>query len=337
MEFLIHNHSGNDLYILKWNTPLDESSNRVFKVISEKGYHLRHDGLRLRKDTPEEDDFLFLRNGESKSVKVDLTKIFHLHKPMRYFVEFNNNKLVYVLAEAGKSPSESYLQQKVYKTAISCNPETFNLHTSERNAIKTVGMQLREVISGSPTKRNFHYLRDLEPEGLPDFDFKSVIKANSVQMAILKRALKNSLTLLNRAIQLLDSENDASHDQYEKWFGRYAGSRYRRVLANFRRMGNTLIQNNVTYRTDGSQYCQNGRYAFTGHGASAVFFCDLFFRNSTPNLVRAGTVVHELSHLVLGTVDSFHYSREEAKNVAQNDPANAIQTASCYEYFALDS
>lgn len=70
---------------------------------------------------------------------------------------------------------------------------------------------------------------------------------------------------------------------------------------------------------------------------SVIYICDVFLRPDKKNFgidSRGGTIVHEISHQALGTLDYNLYGERNAKYMAAFSTALAMSHADNWEYFA---
>lgn len=98
-----------------------------------------------------------------------------------------------------------------------------------------------------------------------------------------------------------------------------------------------LLQNKKTFTVECvPQRCGNGTFALTTHGRDYIGLCGAFFKAPlTGEDSRAGTLLHDLTHVVAGTQD-YTYGRKNAQKRAAGNPNEAVDNADNYEFFMED-
>ena len=119
----------------------------------------------------------------------------------------------------------------------------------------------------------------------------------------------------------------------------------RRAFGDARQMTNASIaaltfepeRIRVAYECNRADACGGQTFAYVRWGGNArevMGFCAAFFRaDRTGQDNQGGIVVHEMSHLALGTRDHAYQPRG-AQALAKEDPLAAQMNADSYEYFA---
>lgn len=123
---------------------------------------------------------------------------------------------------------------------------------------------------------------------------------------------------------------------YETWFGKVNPTRLARVQSTIGGVRD-LLQNKETFTVECvPQRCGNGTFALTTHGRDYIALCAAFFTAQlTGEDSRAGTLLHELTHVVAGTED-YTYGRTNARKRAAGNPNEAVDNADNYEFFMED-
>jgi peptidyl-Lys metalloendopeptidase len=130
--------------------------------------------------------------------------------------------------------------------------------------------------------------------------------------------------------------NPTGDAHYTEWFGTFNSSRHSEVKSNFSKIYNAAFQKSVTFVCHSSE-CASNDYAFVYAGGDIeIFLCPLFWSAPTSGFdTQFGTIVHELSHEVADT-DDIVYGTTDARDLATNDPSDAIKNADNHEYFEED-
>ncbi|MGC5703598.1 peptidase [Pseudomonas sp. NFXW11] len=150
----------------------------------------------------------------------------------------------------------------------------------------------------------------------------------------------NAYNLVNNNEALFRNNQDPT---YLTWFGTFSQDRYQRVRAVLDGVryklnsGNTLT---AYCRTNPVAPCNNANVIaatyINARGDIEAWFCTAFF--ALPPRVgfdtQAGSVVHELTHSIGHTVDvPGGYGPAGARNLATNNPSQAVENADNYEYY----
>jgi hypothetical protein len=156
------------------------------------------------------------------------------------------------------------------------------------------------------------------------------------QRATIRRAFGDARQMTNASIASLTLEPEATRPHLERFFGTNpAGA----IAKNFRAISRGLDEreNRVAYECNHARACRGATFAYVRWGGNArevMGFCPTFFsagRTGQDN--QGGIVIHEMSHLALGTRDHAYQPRG-AEALAKDDPAAAQMNADSYEYFA---
>ena len=135
-----------------------------------------------------------------------------------------------------------------------------------------------------------------------------------------------------------DAENyllaNIVNSRYTTWFGVFTSTRYNTVKSNFTAISNAMDNASVHFDCTCTQ---SNVYAYVyPNQPYNIYLCGAFWSAPlTGTDSKAGTLIHEMSHfnVVAGTED-FAYGQTAARNLAINNPDNAIQNADNHEYFA---
>lgn len=112
---------------------------------------------------------------------------------------------------------------------------------------------------------------------------------------------------------------------------RYKPENYTTVSAHFSSIDKALIKDSLSFNCE----CDLSAFAFVNptESSTKINLCKAFWAAPlTGTDSRAGTIVHETSHLVANTED-YAYGHEAASALATSDPSRAIYNADNHEYF----
>jgi hypothetical protein len=148
------------------------------------------------------------------------------------------------------------------------------------------------------------------------------------QLAQIDDAFVEAHTAIRFTLERLAAE--PGHAELRRWFGTTPG---KLVRANLQRVAARVAQgrpSDVACNHPG--VCRNQFAAYARPGTGALGFCQAFFSaGSRGQDSRFGIIVHEVSHISIGTVDATYQPRQ-VLILAKDDPAAAARNADSYEY-----
>ena len=110
LKFTLQNHSDKALYFLKWYTPLEGISGKIFRV-ERDGQLIPYEGILAMRATPTFESYIHLEPGDSVSAEVDLSNAYDFSQPGKYTIAFlspNISHIAYSEAEMAKSVDDLY-------------------------------------------------------------------------------------------------------------------------------------------------------------------------------------------------------------------------------------
>lgn len=159
------------------------------------------------------------------------------------------------------------------------------------------------------------------------------------QEAEAVEALQNARALAGSASAYLAgvAESQRVYDApYATWFGAYDGWRYRKVLSNFEAIGSALDRETLSIACTCGTHALGDEYTLDQKEAYAISLCSKFWAAPpTGWKSRAGAIVEAMSRFnaVVGAKVKAP-TQIESMTLASEKPADAIQSASSYRYFA---
>lgn len=123
--FKLTNINKQDLYVLKWHTPLEDFRNNFLKV-KHDGKDLMYLGIMAKRGNPGAESYVLVSSGESVEAEVVLNKAYDVVDPGHYTVELQT-KLMDVLE---KQEGEEMVPRKLGSmqcAALSCDPVQFDI------------------------------------------------------------------------------------------------------------------------------------------------------------------------------------------------------------------
>ncbi|MGE5665275.1 MAG: M35 family metallopeptidase [Betaproteobacteria bacterium] len=156
------------------------------------------------------------------------------------------------------------------------------------------------------------------------------------QRVAIRRGFADARQMANASIASLTMQPEAIRPHLTRFFGANpAGA----IAKNFRAISQGLDQREprLAYECNRADACRGQIFAYVRWGGNArevMGLCPAYFRaGRTGQDSQGGIILHEMSHLALGTRDHAYQPRG-AEALAKDDPAAAQMNADSYEYFA---
>jgi peptidyl-Lys metalloendopeptidase len=314
VEVVLTNASRKTLRIPRWQLPDAAAGSNVFEV-SRDGQRMRFEGAMVKRGVPTAEEFAIVRPGHSYRAVVDLSGLYGMTAGGTYTVAYN-----------------APLQY-----ASLSGPERLKEPTGMPMTAKSVPIRVNAVAAASSAKIKPPQYRVVRGNSNTAFGLNiaysgcSVDRQDLIGNAVVaaRQYSENSRGYLNSA---------ATGPRYTSWFGAYNASRYATVQQNFVKIDNALDQNDGSLRFNcvcDPQYINAFAYVFSSLQYE-IYLCNAFWSASLLGTdSKAGTLIHEMSHfnIVAGTED-YQYGQTNARNLAINNPTQAIDNADNHEYFA---
>ena len=164
-------------------------------------------------------------------------------------------------------------------------------------------------------------------------------ECTGAQEAEAVEALQNARAMVADSAAYLAGVADAQRvydAPYATWFGAYDGWRYRKVLANFGAIGSALDRESLSISCTCGTHALGDAYTLGPKKSYAISLCSNFWAAPLRGgKSRAGEIVEAMSRLdaVVGAKVKAP-TQIESMTLASEKPAEAIQSASNYRYFA---
>lgn len=156
------------------------------------------------------------------------------------------------------------------------------------------------------------------------------------QRVAIRRGFADARQMTNASIAALTLQPEAIRPHLVRHFGSNpAGA----IAKNFRAISRGLDEREprLAYECNRADSCRGQTFAYVRWGGNArevMGVCPAFFRAArTGQDSQGGIILHEMSHLALGTRDHA-YQPARVQALAKQDPAAAQMNADSYEYFA---
>lgn len=311
-RFTLSNPGAEDLFVLKWKTPISGFEADTF-IVERDGERLAYNGKLVKRAAPRASDYVRVPAGGSLSVDVDLSSVYDMTQPGNYTVRYMAEGVDVVRADHAKRQTAS----------------SFVTLESGLVALQLTGPAL-----------------DARTDSVDDF-FAGTTKAltptyrncSSSRISQIGSALSNAQTYATNAYNYLaartTSADRTASTRYRTWFGAYNATRYTNVQAHYNSIKNALA--NQTFILNCDCASDTSTYAFVyANLPYEVHLCGAFFAApATGTDSKAGTIVHETSHftVVAGTND-YAYGQSACKSLATSNPSRATNNADSHEYFS---
>ena len=310
-SFQFTNNANEDLYILKWNTPLEGLRSPFITVTLNKNNMIPYKGIIVYRLSPAKENFALLKAGETISATIQITDAFKIDTDGLYNIQYNN-------------PIQ-YLP--VDDMSLMSN-------TREATAHESVNIYLE----------NAHLL--LKPKKLESKKVDYTIHLQACGSASFSNGDKNNSVTLEAHKKLcsgLDKAEDniGYNDVYQRWFGTYTPSRASTVRRTFENTRTGLETRAVTYYNDGPE-CQPSEAAYThpSYWQTTVYLCGPFYGLSTncngTGDTKERILAHEWTHALANRADE-EYGVEKCKEIARSAPDRAVNNADSYSYHYCES
>jgi hypothetical protein len=316
----VRNTSGTAYQLLIWETPF-ENEVSDFLVVERDERPLRYDGIHMKRGDPAESEYLLLAPGETVTRAVDISRSYPINTPGVYRATLRI----------------TFFDAFAVPTAVKQPPRLRAQH--QPLEVPPVSVQFTVVPDRQPKPTDGHTVRsklqaDKQAKEKAQFKAKdpTITGGTTTQQDDTRIAHQNAQHFAALAAQQLSSTAGASNTLYSDWFGTFDQGRYDTVTDHYSDISKVLETESVTYDFTGDQ-CTSSTFAYTYSGSRTVWLCGQYI--SAPQIgtdCKFGTLVHEWSHAVSDTND-YVYGETNAGNLANTDPAKAIDNADNHEYF----
>lgn len=304
VRFTMRNESNRPVRLLKWQTPFYGLNHNIFQV-SVGGQEVEYNGAWYKRSgTPDKDDWMVLKAGESRSIDIDLSVAYPFEVSGQYDMQ--------------------------YSALVNTGDEKSTLG----NAAELQSFPLTRWVDGSdqfmqsPVLDEVSYgVKALNPT--PTFESCSTTRKSQINTALSSARSYG----INADNYFTSKTWSTVTTRYKTWFGTATSSRFNTGKSNFDKIENALANTRITFNCS----CTQNYYAYVyPNQPYRIYLCNAFW--SAPNTgtdSRAGTIIHELSHFdVLANTDDVAYGQSAAKSLAISNPTKALKNADSHEYFS---
>lgn len=311
VEVIVTNTSARTARVPKWQLPSVEAQSNLF-MISRDGAEVRYEGRMVKRPAPAAADFAILLPGQSHRVALDLGEAYDLSQPGMYTVTFAS-ALQYASLSGGSALKQAGGQPMVAQSA----PLRLWMDAGQRSPSERLRTSAAaKLVSPAAVVNGVNY-----------------VGCTSARTATAGTAVNSARTYSENAKGYLNANKTGA--RYTGWFGAYTSSRYATAKQHFVAIDSAMDQNSGQITINCG--CTQSYYAYVYPTQPyQIWVCNAFW--NAPNTgtdSKAGTLIHEMSHFnaVAGT-DDWAYGHAAAKNLANTNPARALDNADNHEYFA---
>lgn len=289
------NHASAIQYLLAWQTPLAGVAAPLFDVTRD-GQAVPYLGIQAKRAAPAPADYLALAPGASRSVTVELSKLYDMSVTGAYSVRYRTGAL-----------------------------QQFSAPGVTVGQAATAGFAGAIWIDGRLPRGTLPALNvPAAPAGL-SYSRCSNAQQDSIAGAVdaaQAMALDGSAYMSRRALG----------PRYASWFGAFDDARASAIVDHFRAIGEAFATRPVTVDCG----CNESYYAYVYPSQPyKIYVCKAFWSAPLSGTdSKGGTLVHEMSHFtVVAATEDWVYGQSAAAKLALSDPAKAVGNAGSHEYF----
>jgi peptidyl-Lys metalloendopeptidase len=297
-------------YLLKWQTPFGAIEAPLFEVTRD-GQPVRYLGVQIKRAAPVPADYVALKPGASRSVRIELSALYDMAITGAYSVRWRDGATQLFsrpgVARVSTGPANGQSAVPARATALP-EPAAASVWIDGR-----LPRGALDAITATP-----------ETAGL------SFSRCSNAQQEAITGAVQAAQAMAQDAGAYLQAK--ALGARYTGWFGAVDPARSTTVTNHFQAIGDAFASKPVTVDCG----CKESYYAYVyPNQPYKIYVCKAFWSAPpTGTDSKGGTLVHEMSHFtVVAGTDDLAYGQSAAGDLAQTDPAKAVNNADSHEYF----
>ena len=329
----IFNPTKNTVKVLRWFTPEDQTAERLF-VVTRNGEPVAYTGPVYKRVPATGNDYISLQAGASIVRKVNLGASYDLSQDGQYEVAFAVAAFNLFNEKANAFQAKDVLVSEKISLTVD-GREYKGTPTAPPPSTPTSPPPVTPTATPpgggkrTPTPQPPGGTPTATPPGGGGTTFNACTTTRQSQLV---SARTESKTYASNAENYLLANNQGS--RYTTWFGVFTSTRYNTVKSNFTAISNAMDNAGILFDCTCTQ---TNVYAYVyPNQPYKIYLCGAFWSAPlTGTDSKAGTLIHEMSHFnVVAGTDDFAYGQTAARNLAINNPNNAVQNADNHEYFA---
>ncbi len=297
-------------YLLKWQTPFGAIEAPLFEVMRD-GLPARYLGVQVKRPAPAALDYIALKPGASRSIRIELSALYDMGITGAYSVRWR----------AGAT--QLFSRPGVARTG----------NQGARNEATAAG---RATALPDPASASV-WIDGRLPRGaldagipVPEGAGLSFSRCSNAQQETIAGAVQAAQSMAQDADVYLQRKDLGR--RYTGWFGAVDAARSTTVVRHFQAIKEAFAGKPVTVDCG----CNESYYAYVyPNQPYKIYVCKAFWSAPlTGTDSKGGTLVHEMSHFtVVAGTDDLAYGQSAAGQLAATDPDKAIMNADSHEYF----
>ena len=283
--------------LLKWRTPFVPAEHALFSITRD-GLPVRYLGRHVKRAAPQEGDYVVLAPGESRSARVELSKLYDMQVTGAYSVRYHTSNAA-PSAKAGAG---------IVVGDIASAPAAIWIEGRLPRGVVTPGLAA--------------------PSGPAGLTFS---QCSNAQQESVTKAFAAGTAMAADGVEYLTSRKQQG-PRYVNWFGPHEAARVTTVTNNFNAIKNAFETKPVKVDCG----CDEPYFAYVYPAQPYnIYVCKAFWTAPmTGTDSMGGTLLHEMSHFdVVAGTDDHVYGQSAAAELARTAPQRAINNADSHEYF----
>ncbi len=283
--------------LLKWRTPFVPPEHALFSITRD-GMPVRYLGRHVKRAAPSEADYIVLAPGESRSARVELSKLYEMQVTGAYSVRYQTSNAApsakagagIVVGDIASAPAAIWIEGRLPRGVVTPN-------------------------LAAPSG----------PAGL------SFSQCSNAQQESVTKAFAAGTAMAADGVEYLTSRKQQG-PRYVNWFGPHEAARVTTVTNNFSAIKNAFETKPVKVDCG----CDEPYFAYVYPAQPYnIYVCKAFWTAPmTGTDSMGGTLLHEMSHFdVVAGTDDHVYGQSAAAELARTAPQRAINNADSHEYF----
>jgi peptidyl-Lys metalloendopeptidase len=308
MNVTVTNATAATQYLLKWQTPFGIIQAPLFEVTRD-GLPVRYLGMQVKRPAPTAADYIVLKPGASRSVRVELSSLYDMGVTGAYSVRWRGDATQLFsrpgVATVRSTPAASLTSERATALPDPVPASVWIEGRLPRGALEAV------IPTAEGASLTFSRCSATQQEQI----------TTAAQAA--KAMAEDANVYLNRKGMSL---------RYTGWFGPVDPARSTTVARHFQAIQEAFANKPVTVDCG----CNESYYAYVyPNQPYKIYVCKAFWSAPmTGTDSKGGTLVHEMSHFtVVAGTDDLAYGQQAAAQLAISDPNKAINNADSHEYF----